>query len=1442
MTGDNGTHNTPKEDTAETDLPNTSRRRFLQATGGASLAGLVGISETVTAQDTGEDAVIKLEADHTGPPVHAGPGGNSKGEGNSKSKGKGKKGQNGRGGPPENAGPPNHAGHARWVGISPDEIAGESNPTLSLIADKTYTIEWTNTRGRTDNFVIVDGKGNEIKSSDSLSEKGATQTVEFTATSQMAEYYSESHPNRMRGSISVDSDDPPEPSDDMLSVMFMGGPEDGSHNAPDRQAQISEFLQNRGIEVYYTDRQDDLLKDTLHRYDAWILFDNRSELTQAQEDSLISFVQEEGGGFIGIHSASACFTESDRFINHIGGQFQSHGYGEVTSNREMPDHPIFTGFDPIVTEDETYVHTNLNTDNNVIATATGPEFAEGTTPQPWTWVRQEGEGRIFYTAFGHGSGPWAERGFKKMIENAIRWTSGNEDTIAEDTRTLEPLQFTEADVPFYPGGATQQTVPPEVGSGTSWNMMQEPLSPDQTAARTITPEGFDIRYFVTEEILPDSIDGNILNMVFDERGRCYLALSQDYPNSAGENRDSIVICEDTDGDGQADEFTVFADGLSIPTAITIANGGVFVANLGQSEEEGAMLFLEDTNGDDQADEETVLFSGFDNGDTHASVNELKVGIDNWIWGQVGYSGFSGTVGGEEYDFASAVYRFRPDGSEFQIMGSLPGNQAGVGFDEEGLAFASAATAGQPSNYLAIPGPYYQYVNGVSSSGRTVNISDTNRFIHATDRIRQVDYHGGYTAATGQSFYTARSYPKKYWNDTAFVGDGTGHLLGTFWKEPDGASFTAHNANNIAASTDAWFSPTYSQVGPDGNLWLIDLYEYIFQHNPTPDGFDNGEGNAYQTPLREKQMTRLMRIEYGDDNSQQMDLGNAGPSALVNALSHDNMFWRQEAQRLLVERGEMDVVSDVVSVVQNNSPDELGIAKGAVHALWTLHGLGALEEGASSSSINAAINALGHSSAAVRLNSLRVLPGTAAVRDAILNNNLVTDNNMRVRMWAILALARTPSSDAAGQAIFQMIDAGDNIDDDLLREATLIGGATHAQGFISAYEDTYGGPPDDEPGEPPNVATNPGFEETADGGPAGWVTNTWGGSGTLTHDNSVSRSGEYSIRTESSEGGDLAWTQVREVEPNTEYRFAVYVKTGENFTPTSGFGATLNIHELGQDSLPDISGNAITESGQNWTLIETTFNSGDNDQLTFNCLYGGWGFATGQAWWDDVVIQPLGDIGEGIDGLYNRIQRHLELETGPTASFSASSTDVDVGTKVSFDASDSSTSGGSITSYEWEFGDGSTATGQTVSHTYDGPGDYTVTLTVTDDGGATATATKTITVGDGNGNDTIEPGTTITFDGYTGGWEATAPSAISGQTNPTLTLQEGAQYTLQFTNQDGAPHDIAVQDSGGNVLNDSGSYVSEVGATDSVDITASTEMATYVCTAHPTTMVGSIEVV
>src|SRR5262249_44189941 len=157
------------------------------------------------------------------------------------------------------------------------------------------------------------------------------------------------------------------------------------------------------------------------------------------------------------------------------------------------------------------------------------------------------------------------------------------------------------------------------------------------------------------------------------------AVTVDYPNERkpkGQGRDKIIICEDTDGDGVADKFTVFADKLSIPTSLIFARGGVIVHQLPHT------LFLKSSKGDDVADVREVLLTGWGTRDTHAGPSNLRYGFDNWLYGIVGYSGFSGTVSGEWHRFSQGFYRFKPDGSKLEFLRSTNNNSWGVGFSEE----------------------------------------------------------------------------------------------------------------------------------------------------------------------------------------------------------------------------------------------------------------------------------------------------------------------------------------------------------------------------------------------------------------------------------------------------------------------------------------------------------------------------------------------------------------------------------------------------------------------------------------------------------------------------------------------------------------------------------------------------------------------------------------
>ncbi len=162
-----------------------------------------------------------------------------------------------------------------------------------------------------------------------------------------------------------------------------------------------------------------------------------------------------------------------------------------------------------------------------------------------------------------------------------------------------------------------------------------------------------------------------------------------------------------------------------------------------------------------------------------------------------------------------------------------------------------------------------------------------------------------------------------------------------------------------ASDDEYHASIAAEVGSDGALWVIDLAT-IIQHNPTPQGFKTGKGNAYDTPLRDKIHGRIYRIVYKHARpTPRMRLDTATPQQWVAALKNDNMFWRMTAQRLLVERGKTDVTPALCELVRDRGMDEIGLNPAAIHALWTLKGLGELESGEGPATAASKVAALTH---------------------------------------------------------------------------------------------------------------------------------------------------------------------------------------------------------------------------------------------------------------------------------------------------------------------------------------------------------------------------------------------------------------------------------------------------------------------------------------------------
>ena len=688
-----------------------------------------------------------------------------------------------------------------------------------------------------------------------------------------------------------------------IEVLFVG--DDGPHQPLERYRAFKEACGNRGIHLTYTGQLDALNEANLEPYDVVLMYANHQAITAEQFRSLIDFLHR-GRGFVPVHCGSACFKGHDGYVALVGGQVRDHGEGVFTARVVEPDHPAMKGYVPFETWDETYRHHRLDPAIKVL---------QRRGEEPWTWVHDLTRGRIFYTAHGHDERCWRQEGFHDLLERGIRWAASE----SGEFLTLPELKY---EVPLLPAHyETSQPVP----------KIQSPLSPEDSMKRAQVPAGFELSLFAAE---PDVV--NPIAISWDHRDRLWVVEALDYPNNLDGGNDRLKICEDTDGDGKADKFTVFADGLTIATSAVHVNGGVIVTSGSQ------MLFLKDTDGDDKADERRVLFEGFKTHDTHAGVSNLRYGFDGWIYATIGYAGFEGTVGGLPVKFDTGVFRFLPDGSKLKFLGKTTNNTWGLGFTEQFDILGSTANRQASWQVVGDGGPVHRADRGTMIFPITQDVQGSDGWdppveLLGEGRIRAKARH--YTAAAGHSVYTAGLFPDGWNNRAVFVCEPTGHLVSLGWLKKENADFfTEFDGNNLYASSDAWSAPVAAETGPDGAVWIADWYHIIVQHNRPGAPFEQtkverGKGAAYLTPLREKKMGRIYRITPENyKNRKGLKLDPDDPASLLKGLHEPSLMKRLHAQRLIVERGKTDVVEALAAAARGEQ---------AIHALHALAGLKAL---------------------------------------------------------------------------------------------------------------------------------------------------------------------------------------------------------------------------------------------------------------------------------------------------------------------------------------------------------------------------------------------------------------------------------------------------------------------------------------------------------------------
>jgi uncharacterized protein len=812
-----------------------------------------------------------------------------------------------------------------------------------------------------------------------------------------------------------------------IKVLFLAPEEQTPHDPVKMVTAIAPVLARRGIQLIYATKTLDAIDPArLAYYDALIVYGDKLTLTPAQEKAVTDFVAT-GHGLVALHGAAE--------LSLVGARLQGQG-SEFTAEIVQPSNPVLQGIQPFAAWEEPIASGAAGSDRTVLMQRDG---------QPWTWLRTQGKGRIFFTGYGHDERTWGNPAFQNLVEKGIVWSVDEQARRSWQQLEMPGVTYVEGfNVPNYENRPT----PPQ---------FQLPFAPDEAQKFMQTPAEFKVELFASE---PDVIKP--ISFSIDERGRVWVIETQDYPNevlNGNPGNDRIKILEDTNGDGKADKVTVFAEHLNIPTSLTFANGGVIVSGAPN------FLFLKDTNGDGKADVRQVLSTGWGIRDSHAGPSNLQYGIDNFIWGVVGYSGYNGQMNGKPLQFTQGAYRFKPDGTDFEYMTMSTNNTWGLGFSENFDVFGSTANNDQ-SWFLAIPNRYFEGVEGLpgvggrgAASGAGYQSAAAFYAVHpTTPYIRQVDVWGGYTAAAGHHLYTARAYPKEYWNRVALVSEPTAHLIGLPVMESQGAGFVARDGWNLISSAEEWFAPVHAQVGPDGAVWFADWYNFIAQHNPTPAGYSAGKGAAYETSMRDHLRGRIYRVVYkGAPPARKRSLSKADPAGLLSALGADNMFWRMHAQRLLVERGQKDVVPQLIAMVRSQSVDDIGTNGGALHALWALQGLGELNS-TTTDAYRAAVDALKHPAAGVRKAAAMILPHSAESVRALLASGVLHDRDLHTRLAAVLAAADMPSSAEIGQALYAESQKPENFGDRWLSRAFYIAGFKHQKTFTAAYHADRGALP------------------------------------------------------------------------------------------------------------------------------------------------------------------------------------------------------------------------------------------------------------------------------------------------------------------------------------------------------------------------------------------------
>jgi len=537
---------------------------------------------------------------------------------------------------------------------------------------------------------------------------------------------------------------------------------------------------------------------------------------------------------------------------------------------------------------------------------------------------------------------------------------------------------------------------PELRPGKTSKPRPQPAQPQAHPSFTVA-EGLEVRLFAENPLLYKPI-----HMNFDEKGRLFVASSSVYPQikPGQEAEDSIVMLEDTDGDGVADRASNFAEGLLTPTGVAAGNGGIYV---GQSTE---LLHLKDTDGDGRADVRKTVLSGFGTEDTHHIIHTLHWGMDGLLYmnQSIYIHTHTETPNGVVRLNSGGILNLRPSTLEMGVYMKGLVNTWGHQFDLYGQSFATDGAGIEGINYIVPQAMYLTYAGA--------------------RRILGSVSPGNYPKFCGFEILHSPLFPDD-WQGSMITCDFRAHRIVRFSSQEQGSAYATQEMPEIVRTQSAEFRPIDVKMGPDGALYIADWSNPIIQH---------GEVD-FRDPRRDKEHGRIWRVAPKSSPAMpKRDLSAASSEELLGLLLGASSFHREKARRVLVERGP-SVLPAVGDWIRRQS-DERALLEG----LWLHQGLDHVDVGLLERLLEARDGRV--RAGAVRVLSAwkhRIHPGLAAQGEerafrfkpastlsaAELSRPLellarrIKDSHPRVRLETLRALAKLPSARSAELALSAM---------------------------------------------------------------------------------------------------------------------------------------------------------------------------------------------------------------------------------------------------------------------------------------------------------------------------------------------------------------------------------------------------------------------------------------